>query len=1376
MKLKLLLFGLFFSVLSWGQILIPDTTPIVQNFDAMNTIATASLPANWKMSVAGAGTPKWTDGGNFTAVAQQASTGTPATGARYNWGNVATTDRALGIMTSSSFASPNSIMSYFKNTNIGNLSQLTISYNLERYRINTADASVQFYYSLDGITWNAVTAGDVAAASLPPAESAYSFTPGLTVIVGAFNITGLSIPTNEDIYLRWNLNTTGTNSQGIGIDDVSVTASFTAVCTPPANPAGAITATPSCGATSLAYSLPSATSYWQTTATGTSTANPTTSPLVVATNGTYYVRDFVSSCWSTGNVSQAVTITNAINITTQPANQAPTVGNTATFSVAATNAVSYQWQVSTNGGGTWTNVGTNTNSFTTAAATLAMSGNQYRVLINANAPCANVTSSVGTLTVVVPGGTVFNPGELVFVGYDGQINSTGQNDEYLIATLVDMIPGTSFSLVNSRYEAGAAANVRTNKWGGGGDNASLQPYEVKLTYNGATVIPAGSVLRFETNNGPFWFGTVDVITGTTSTTRTSEFSGTLISGNPNISTGGSDQMYLMQGAFTFDGTTTANEANYYLSGTLLHGLTNRAAWVPLSNACNGGSTGGNTRESRLPSALTCFNVENASTSSNSAFYENDKQHGLATIRQIVLGISDVANNWTLSSGRYTIDPLSSLTTRAGKTFLIGPSNPAGQWVGNVDTNWFNCANWEGLAVPNATTNVTISTTSEGNAEVNYLALYSDLYSDIAVCNDIVISDKKLIVEGNVNNVINVYGNLTISASGVVDMDDSNPANADGTLHLFGNWTNDAGNDAFQEGNGTVHFDGTVPQIINNVTPAGTEVFYNVVMNNNFDTAVSNDLIAAGNLIINAGRTLNIDGNGYVRVNDKLTHNGDLIIQNNGQFIQVNETDSNDGVYSGTKFQVIRTASVRNLDYVYWGSPVENFAVSNLPNSHRYYWNTLAANANGTQGTWSNASGNMTNGLGYIARASNGATTNQAMNLVFSGKPNNGIITLPIVRGNYDGVDYDAEPSNPSNIFTTKYDDNWSLVGNPYPSAIDAEEFLVANQTKIEGSVWIWTHGTLPSSLTDPFYDNYVYNYTANDFIKYNGLGATEPDTFAGKIASGQGFMINMLHTTSTPNTIEFNNSFRTGAALANYNNSDFYRTATSSNSFEDQEKHRMWLDVVNTTNGQSDRTLLGYATNATNARDHFYDCFHKPNNAVSFYSLIDGAPFIIQGRSLPFDVNDKVSMGFCVGTTSAVTIAIRKVDGIFSEGQTIYLEDKALSTIHNLSANPYSFTSNAGIFTDRFVIRYTNETLSNPDFIEDANAVFISSKEGITVTSKIENIQEIEVYDLLGRKLYQNKNVDSQTHLIQSIQKNNSGLIFTITLENGKKVIKKTIY
>ncbi len=241
MKLKLLIVALFCSVLGWGQVLIPNSTPVTQNFDAMGTSVTASLPTNWKMSPPGVAAPTWAAVGNVTAVTQQASSGAPNTGARYNWGDSGATNRALGVITSGGFASPNSIMAHYRNTNTGNLTQLTVSYNLERYRVNTASASVQFYYSLDGSTWTAVASGDVAAASLPVGPNAYNFTPGLTVNVAAFNITGLNISTNGDIYLRWNLNTTGGNSQGIGIDDVSVTALFTAGCSAPTTQASVFT-------------------------------------------------------------------------------------------------------------------------------------------------------------------------------------------------------------------------------------------------------------------------------------------------------------------------------------------------------------------------------------------------------------------------------------------------------------------------------------------------------------------------------------------------------------------------------------------------------------------------------------------------------------------------------------------------------------------------------------------------------------------------------------------------------------------------------------------------------------------------------------------------------------------------------------------------------------------------------------------------------------------------------------------------------------------------------------------------------------------------------------------------------------------------------
>jgi hypothetical protein len=111
---------------------------------------------------------------------------------------------------------------------------------------------VQFYYSLDGSTWVSVTTGDIAAATIGTAASAYSFAPQATFSVASFNITGLNIATNGDIYLRWNLNTTGSNSQGIGIDNVNVTATFSAPCIPPTTQASSLTSTSvSCSSVTL---------------------------------------------------------------------------------------------------------------------------------------------------------------------------------------------------------------------------------------------------------------------------------------------------------------------------------------------------------------------------------------------------------------------------------------------------------------------------------------------------------------------------------------------------------------------------------------------------------------------------------------------------------------------------------------------------------------------------------------------------------------------------------------------------------------------------------------------------------------------------------------------------------------------------------------------------------------------------------------------------------------------------------------------------------------------------------------------------------------------------------------------------------------------
>jgi hypothetical protein len=423
------------SLISKAQILIPNTTPLTENFDAMGTSATASLPANWKMSVAGAAAPTWAAGGNFTAVNQQASAGAPATGARYNWGTTPATDRAAGFMTSGSYASPNSIMAFYQNTNASNLTQLTVSYDAERYRINTAAASIQFFYSLNGTAWTAVTAGDVAAASFTTGASAYTFGTPLVISVGSFNITGLNIATNGTIYLRWNLNTTGSNSQGIGIDNVSVTAAFTTPCTPPTTTITPTSQTVCANVTTsitVSSSATTPTYQWQMSANGSTgwanVANGTptgvtysggtaaTLSVVGTASAQYYYQCLVTeggTCTATTNTA-SIAIVAGPSITSQPVSVSTTSTGTASYTVTASGTgLSYQWQENSgsgfstvsNGGSNPTYAGATTSVLTISNPPLSMSGYSYQCIVSNS--CGTVTTNgTATLTVTVASSSV----------------------------------------------------------------------------------------------------------------------------------------------------------------------------------------------------------------------------------------------------------------------------------------------------------------------------------------------------------------------------------------------------------------------------------------------------------------------------------------------------------------------------------------------------------------------------------------------------------------------------------------------------------------------------------------------------------------------------------------------------------------------------------------------------------------------------------------------------------------------------------------------------------------------------------------------------------------------------------------------------------
>ena len=105
-------------------------------------------------------------------------------------------------------------------------------------------------------------------------------------------------------------------------------------------------------------------------------------------------------------MSPQINCCDAITISTNPSNQSVAENGTATFTVAATNNTTVQWQVSTNNGTSWSDVSNNatysgatSTMLTINNASLSLNGYQYRAYLNN--PCDDgVLSNTGTLNVI----------------------------------------------------------------------------------------------------------------------------------------------------------------------------------------------------------------------------------------------------------------------------------------------------------------------------------------------------------------------------------------------------------------------------------------------------------------------------------------------------------------------------------------------------------------------------------------------------------------------------------------------------------------------------------------------------------------------------------------------------------------------------------------------------------------------------------------------------------------------------------------------------------------------------------------------------------------------------------------------------------------
>lgn len=476
-----------------------------------------------------------------------------------------------------------------------------------------------------------------------------------------------------------------------------------------------------------------------------------------------------------------------------------------------------------------------------------------------------------------------------------------------------------------------------------------------------------------------------------------------------------------------------------------------------------------------------------------------------------------------------------------------------------------------------------------------------------------------------------------------------------------------------------------------------------------------------NLTVQANAVLTIASTSNLVVSDAIALSGKIVQQNNSNLIQINEV-----VNTGTGKLVLTRVSppLKRLDYMLWSSPVsgqllQEFSPATL--SNRFYSYSSASNlyvpiANPASTSFESATSFL------IRMPNNHPTTPTSWNGQFEGIPNNGLLSKSVTSGTYNAV------------------------GNPYPSTIDADLFIIEN------------------SLTDPLYfwrkTNNPNNSSYATYTLAGGVGTSNSGDPLGLIPNGtiqigQGFIVK-----STASNVVFTNQMR----INNTSNQIFKTTQN--------EKSRIWLNLKNETDFLC-QTMVGYMLGATPEIDAAVDGRYMNDSQTALTSIIDDQEFTIQAKGLPFEGTDEIPLGFKTTNAGNFSIGIDHFDGFFAEDQSIYLRDNFTNSIHNIKLSEYTFVSNSGVYNSRFKLIFQN-VLATEALHNSPELIVFSKNQEIFVSAGNSILYEVKVLDTSGRLLTSKNNIKSSETSI-ALDSTNQILFIQIMLIDGKQLIKKII-
>ena len=552
-----------------------------------------------------------------------------------------------------------------------------------------------------------------------------------------------------------------------------------------------------------------------------------------------------------------------------------------------------------------------------------------------------------------------------------------------------------------------------------------------------------------------------------------------------------------------------------------------------------------------------------------------------------------------------------------------------------------------------------------------------------------------------------------------------------------------------EDQSTIEYNRDGSQIITAFEPLASDES-NVATGGYFNLKISGK---NGNLQTGTSKKLASGNAVYVRNNVEVAQDARLIIDADQTLTVRNEVINNGG--SATNFIVENDGNLMQIEQVANTSPISvrrlhqlsaerkqyNFVSSPVKGQHmKYVFGNNPANI-----PYSTAYNEKTD---YFVNAKESEYSDIAKG--FSVKePIKSYAGLAAESLDYNEAEYKGVPNNDDISLPLKWSDadhGYNLAGNPYPSDMDIVALYKnsVGANSIESTFYFWDN-----SINDIFtqmgsgYQGYSYAIF-NAAAGQDGYGIAAPGRkekegdLAGTKVPGryvkvsQGFMVRALKLGAS---LQYKNSMRKKAA----NNTEFFGKYTTQNSFRLEMTSPSGLKLQNG---------FVYFEGGSDELGNEDSTIPNGSSSDALFSAVGDEKLVINGKSR-FGADDKIIIGTRHFSAGNYTLRVLDPEGVFAQGQPIYLNDKQLNTVTDLTKTSYSFYGESGEFTGRFEIVYgaersldaieNNQSKNQLQLFKDGHELVLRIPTGAG--------EILEVYDMVGRLVLQQKVRSAETRV-----------------------------